>query len=277
LLRQRKGEAGECNPRSSARQMSLPALNLPILVYHHLEPNCVPITPYAVFAKQFAKHLDVIRRAGFVTVSFRRLFDAMEGKALLPTRAVIITFDDGYQSFYDLALPELSRRSMTATIFIVAGEIGGVNKWDSNKNYPQRRLMNEHQIREVLAAGMEIASHGWAHRDLTACSETEQQQEIIRSRLELQSRFGVPIEAFAYPYGRFNRRHCVALKEVGYRGGVAVSCNSPNVTQHRFAIWRVYIRAADTALRVRMKISPLYLRLRAWRAQDRFISDVDCN
>jgi peptidoglycan/xylan/chitin deacetylase (PgdA/CDA1 family) len=243
------------------------AFDLPILMYHHIEPDTVPIMPYAVHAGQFAAHLDVIKRAGFQTLNFRELFAAMEGRISIPPKSVIITFDDGYKSFREFAMPALMTRGMTATVFVAAGEIGGENRWDISKGYPRRALMNEQEIRETLAAGMEIGSHGWAHRDLTACSDADQEEEVVRSRDELQKRFGIPIETFCYCYGRYEQRHFGLLKQAGYRGGVAVFCSTSKVTQQPFALWRIYVHGGDTTFRLRMKLTPFYLRLLAWRAR----------
>jgi len=240
-------------------------LDLPILMYHHLEPDGAPITPYAIPAGVFATHLEVLRSAGFVTLSFHQLFEVLEGKRKRPAKAAVLTFDDGYESFRTLALPALVAQGMTATVFVVAGAIGGVNHWDLPQGYPRRALMDEVALKEIVAAGMEIGSHGWAHRDLTACTESELAEEFVRSRQEIRDCLGIQADFFAYPYGHYSRSYFPLLERAGYRGAVTIFSDEPTVTHARYAMRRVLAHAGDTAWRFRLKLSPLYLHYVAWR------------
>jgi peptidoglycan/xylan/chitin deacetylase (PgdA/CDA1 family) len=154
---------------------------------------------------------------------------------------------------------------MSATVFLVAGELGGCNRWDLEEGFPRRALMTDTGVREVLAQGIEIGSHGWAHRDLRVCSGSELDEELVRSRDELQQRFGVRIETFAYPYGRHAARHFQPVAQAGYRAAVSIFSNAPTVTHNPFMMRRIYVHAGDTPGRFRFKLSPLYLRYVAWR------------
>jgi peptidoglycan/xylan/chitin deacetylase (PgdA/CDA1 family) len=244
-----------------------PCFDLPILMYHHIEPDGVPITPYAVHAGQFVSQLDRLCAAGFTTLSFQDLFAALEGKAKLPAKPVIVTFDDGYESFRKLALPAMISRRMKATVFVVAGEIGGFNRWDSERGIPRRQLLDEAGIRAVMAAGMEIGAHGWAHRNLCECPPPELEEEIFRSKKELESRFGAAQQMFSYPYGAHSKEHFPLLQRAGYSGAVSIFSDQPAVTSNLFSMRRIYVHAGDTAWRFRFKLSPLYLRYVAWRAR----------
>lgn len=242
-----------------------PCLNLPILMYHHIEPKGVPITPYAVHDGQFAGQLDQLVSAGFTTLSFQDLFGALEGRAKLPARPVILTFDDGYESFRELAVPALAARQMKATVFIVAGRIGEDNCWDREQAIPARRLMDDNGIKDIMAAGMDIGAHGWVHRNLCQCTPPELEEEIFRSRKELETRFGVAPQIFSYPYGSHSSKHFPLLQQAGYLGAVSIFSDQPTVTSNLFAMRRIYVHAGDTAWRFRFKLSPLYLRYVAWR------------
>lgn len=235
-------------------------MNLPILMYHHLEPDGVPLTPYTVHAGAFEKQLDWLRRSGFIPLTFQDLFAALDVGAPLPAKPVILTFDDGYESFRELALPRLAARNMKATVFIVAGEIGNFNRWDVERGIAKRALMGAAGIQEIVTSGMEIGSHGWVHRNLNECSATEQQEEISRPGPELERRFGVRPQAFAYPYGAHSRRHFDWLQAAGYRGAVSIFSDQPAVTTNLFSMRRIYIHPGDGRFRFRMKMSPLYLR-----------------
>jgi peptidoglycan/xylan/chitin deacetylase (PgdA/CDA1 family) len=239
------------------------SFDLPILMYHDLEADDSR-TEFSISIDQFESHLDWLRNHGFTTIGFNGLLAALEGHPL-PSKPAMITFDDGYESFRRLAVPALAARHMTATVFIVAGEIGGFNRWDSSTGGPERALMDEQGIREVLGAGIEVGSHGWNHRDLTRCSPPELEAEIVRSRHALRDRFGDVAEVFAYPYGRHSVGHFDQLESAGYRAAVSIFSLAATVTGNVYAMRRIHIHSEDTSLRFKAKVSAPYLRYAAWR------------
>ena len=245
--------------------MSSTSFDLPILMYHHQEADGNSLSPYAIHAGHFIDQLDALMRAGFVTLSFQELFTMLAGKIPIPPRAVIITFDDGYESFRQLALPALLSRKMKATVFIVAGRIGADNDWDRACGIPVRKLMDDDGIRTMLSAGMEIGAHGWAHRNQCQCSTPELEEEIFKSRNELELRFGTAPVIFSYPYGAHAKSNFPLLQKAGYSGAVSIFSDQPAVTSNLFSMRRIYIHAGDTGWRFRLKLSPPYHRYVAWR------------
>jgi FkbM family methyltransferase len=241
-------------------------IDVPILLYHHLVARG-PVDPafYEISVDQFEKQLDLLHRGHFETVTLERLFQIIEGDRPYPRRMAVITFDDAPRSFIQLALPALLARKMTASVFVPAAEIGGTNRWDTARGFPERAVMTENEIREIMDAGIEIGAHGWAHRDLTRCSDAELHEEIFDSRREMQRRLGLAPDFFAYPYGKGFSRLYPLLAEAGYRGAVSIFCNEPTVTANRFCMRRIYIHSGDSALRFRIKLSRAYQRYKAFR------------
>lgn len=71
---------------------------------------------------RFALHLDWLRKHTRV-VGESDLIDALDGRAPLPPRAVLITCDDGDRSILEHALPALEERGLPAVAFVVSGVI----------------------------------------------------------------------------------------------------------------------------------------------------------
>jgi peptidoglycan/xylan/chitin deacetylase (PgdA/CDA1 family) len=244
-------------------------MNLPILMYHHLESGAPSGYPYSIPVATFERHLNDIQRWGYQTITFHELFEALSGKGTLPSRPVIISFDDAYTSVSELAIPLLRARAMKATIFAIADFIGRTNEWDTAQGMPELALMDSQLLKSALADGMELGSHTCTHPNLTKVCDSQQEDEISRSKLQLEAEFGQAIEAFCYPYGGHTQQMQPMLERSGYRGAVSIFSNEPDVTGHPYQMRRVYPHAADSSWRFRLKLSRPYLayvarRDRAW-------------
>jgi peptidoglycan/xylan/chitin deacetylase (PgdA/CDA1 family) len=249
-------------------------MDLPILLYHHLvEGENVDAGHYEVSLRQFEEQLDTLRRLKFETIHFATLTEMMEGREKPRPRMAIITFDDAFRSFHQLALPALKRRGMRATVFVPAGEIGGSNRWDGAKGFPRREIMSEDELREIAADGMEIGSHGWAHRSLPECSDAEAREELVRSRERLHA-LGHAADVFAYPHGHYSQTSKELVAAAGYRAAVSIFSDAPSVTADRYAMRRIYVHPGDTPWRFRGKLSRPYLRLMARRGKPAEASPV---
>lgn len=118
--------------------------------------------------------------------------------------AVALTFDDGYKSFLDHALPVLDRLGFPATVFVVSGLCGRRNEWiPPGQGLPLLELMGWDDLRR-LPATIEIGSHTVCHSDLVRLPATEVERELRQSRTEIEDRVGREVTAFAYPYGISN-------------------------------------------------------------------------
>ena len=239
--------------------------DIPILLYHHLVAgNDVNPATYEMSIRQFEQQLDLLGRWGFTVISFATLLRVMKGLEPRRPRTVIITFDDAFHSFFELAFPALKQRGMRATVFVPAGEIGGTNRWDAAAGYPQHPVMRDAELREIAAAGIEIGSHGWAHRSLPKCSDLKAREELVRSRERL-GELGLAPEVFAYPYGHYSSRCVEMVNEAGYQAAVSIFSDARSVTANRFAMRRIYVHPGDTPFRFRCKLSRAYLRYKAMR------------
>jgi peptidoglycan/xylan/chitin deacetylase (PgdA/CDA1 family) len=209
--------------------------------------------------------LDAIQRAGLETISLGQLFDGLDGKAPLPRKPIVLTFDDAYRNIRQVAWPLMQERTMTGTLFAVADHVGGSNEWDRAKGMPRLELMEASELKELADAGWEIGSHGCRHLELAKANETQQHDEIFRSKLVLESLLEVSPEFYAYPYGSYTESAKAMLHESGYRGAVSMFSHAASVTADRFCLRRIMPHRGDSALSFRMKLSPLYLRYVAWR------------
>lgn len=244
-------------------------MNIPILMYHDIHAVSESGYAYGISKEQFRSQLECLRENGFNSISFNQLFRHLKNRALLPARPVILSFDDGYTSFLDHAVPLMSDFGFHGTVFLVAGQLGGYNSWDSPDARSRLKLMGRSQVREVLAAGFEIGSHSMRHPDHAALTVEEICREVEDSRKLLEDEFGCMIAAYSYPYGRHDARCTAAVKAAGYSGAVSIFSNSPDVTQNVYSMRRIFPHRGDGRWRFAFKVSTLYLRIKAFRDRRR--------
>lgn len=214
---------------------------LPILMYHRVAPTGAPTTAsYRVTPEGFEDHLRYLRKAGFYSVSLEDWHSAMAARRPLPGRAIAITFDDGYQDFYEYAHPLLKKYGFTATVFLVADLIGRSNLWDEayGEEIP---LMGWQEIHQLRDEGIIFGSHTLSHRPLTSLSVKEILQEGERSRTLLERGLGVPVTAFAYPYGDFNAVVEHLIGDCGYMVGLSCRLGLSRFQDRLLALPRIGI------------------------------------
>jgi peptidoglycan/xylan/chitin deacetylase (PgdA/CDA1 family) len=250
---------------------SLASIDVPILMYHDVVVGDVAdrSAAFAVTLPRFRGQLDYLEAKQFSVLDFAQLMEILAGRARRPSKAVLLTFDDGYRSFAQFVVPELLRRNMKATVFLLPNAIGGENDWDADTGKPLSPLMDEAEVRGVIAAGMDIGAHGLNHRDLNTCSREEAEGEIAESKQALVRRFGVSPKVFAYPFGRYNTTLFPLLEKSGYVAAVSIFSDQRSVTEQPFAMRRIYVHEADGTVRFSLKLSPLYARVVAWRDRRR--------
>src|ERR1035441_8513231 len=131
------------------------------------------LNKWRVEEEDFHWQLDALLRRGYRGAALGELLEAPSAER----RRAVLTFDDGYRGVFERALPALLARGFSATVFVVADRIGGVNDWDGET--PGEPLLSADEIRALHAAGVEIGSHGATHRALTRLSDGELSRELV--------------------------------------------------------------------------------------------------
>lgn len=217
-----------------------------ILMYHSVQD--VPCDPHglSVTSARFCEQMAWLAKCGLRGVSVETLVAAMRrGRA----RGLVgITFDDGYVSVLENAVPQLLRYGFTATMFVVSGRLGGINEWDAEPVWP---LMSAHQVLELAAAGMEIGSHGTTHTHLVGLEADQLSSEVGESRSKLSELLGRPIRGFAYPYGNMDASVRLAVRDAGYSYACAVETSMADLGI--MALPRITLGQRDSSKRMTIR------------------------
>lgn len=175
---------------------------LPILMYHYIRDyndttDQIGVN-LSVSPATFRQQLETLKQAGYTPITFQDLSHD------LPTKPVILTFDDGYADAYTTAFPILKEQQMTAVFYLVSGFLN------------QDRYVTDAQAKELDAAGMEIGAHTVHHRNLSDMNTAGQRTELAESKNYLERLLGKPVTALCYPAGKYNQTTVSLAKELGY-------------------------------------------------------------
>jgi peptidoglycan/xylan/chitin deacetylase (PgdA/CDA1 family) len=217
-----------------------------IMMYHGVadvaeDPNHLFVSP-----SRFAEQMAWLSHHGLRGVDVGTLVDAM--RAGRQRGLVGITFDDGYLSVLETALPVLRRHGFGASAYIISDRLGGTNEWDEGPTWP---LMSAGQVRELAAAGIEIGSHAATHLRLAGASPAQLTAEVSASRASLAALLGTEIRGFAYPYGSMDAAARQAVRDAGYDYACAVEAATPEIGL--MALPRIYVGQQDDARRMAAK------------------------
>jgi peptidoglycan/xylan/chitin deacetylase (PgdA/CDA1 family) len=181
------------------------------LLYHSLSD--APLDPLAVPPGLFVQHMEWLARNGCSVISSDALVRAIrEGHDLAKT--VVLTFDDAFRDFYEVAMPVLTRCGFPATVFVATGRIGQSSDWGVLS--PARPLMNEDELLKVASSGHELGSHTVTHVSLPSIDDATLRRELAESLSYLRSLTRRDRIPFAYPYGRCGPREHAAVGAAGY-------------------------------------------------------------
>jgi len=183
-----------------------------IIMYHHISTQTPPST--STSPDDFIKHLDSLEENGFEIWSLDRIAQQIKRRRPLPDKIAAITFDDGYISVYEEALPILKERKLPFTIFINADPV----------NEKRPLYMSWEQLKEAQEAGGIIANHTLSHPHLNRKLENETtadwlkrvEYEITANQQEIIQHLGDAPKLFAYPYGEYTPEVQKLVKKMGY-------------------------------------------------------------
>jgi len=218
-------------------------LRIPVVMYHRVVATAAEGGKHGIWVtrERFDAQLTSLERRGFTSVTFRDVSAHLDGRRALPRRPILLTFDDGYADNHGLAFPLLKRHGMTAVVFLVGDSGIRSNAWDAGEGEPPVPLLDDAQVTEMSAAGVEFGSHTATHTRLTSLSPERLAAELEGSRRSLEARLGVRVLSLCYPYGAVSPAVKEATAAAGYRFGVASDSGPARFGDDLFEIRRAQV------------------------------------
>jgi biofilm PGA synthesis lipoprotein PgaB len=214
-----------------------------VLGYHDISVHGQKLPPFdrmAVADRNFEEHIEWLLAHGYHFISLQQVIDAHAGKAVLPGKAILLTFDDGFESFYTRVFPVLKAHRIPAVEALIGTWMDGADKPDVPGFKP---ILNWAQVRELQASGLvEIASHTFdMHRSIDsnpqggrAPSVTTRRYMPVSQRYENDAEYAARLNAgmrrssdfifqntgkrprvMVWPFGEYNSLAVAAAKKAG--------------------------------------------------------------
>lgn len=231
------------------------ARSIPILTYHSISSREGPTN---IPADVFRAQMDVLAKTGTNVLSLDEFHDWHRGKTEVSDRSIVITFDDAFADFSDVAFPILDAHGFPACVFAPVACLGAAEDWHGAEE-PPRLLMSLKQIKTLAAKGITFGAHSLTHPDLRTLDDKEMKSEIDESGRELSESIGAPVRFFAPPYGTSNAAVRRKIAEnyalsVGVRLGIATRSSPlfdlPRIEMHYFRDpkrWETFVRKGGSA------------------------------
>jgi peptidoglycan/xylan/chitin deacetylase (PgdA/CDA1 family) len=232
---------------------------LRVLCYHAISDlgGDPVVEPYGVPPARFHHQLDSLQRAGYQFIHPDELLGYLDGRAGLPRRPLLLTFDDCYADLLSTALPELVDRGIPAVAFAVSGCIGDSNRWDQAAGAASLPLLDIPGLETLERSGVEIGAHSRSHRSLTEVNPGELAGETAGATSDLAETGLRSPRLFAYPHGDHSAEVRQAVRQAGYAAAFTASPGRILPSSDRYALPRVDIRRHHAGLRFRLRVALL--------------------
>ena len=186
---------------------------VPILCYHQIRDwrpkDSQSSKDYIIPTGAFREQMQMLADSGYHTVLPDQLYAYLTTGAKLPSKPVMLTFDDGDLDQYETAVPILEKHGFKGAFFIMTVAIGRRGK---------QPYMDKTQIKDLSDRGHAIGAHTWDHHNVKKYQGDDWKIQVEEPKAKLEAIIGKPIKYFAYPFGLWNKQ---ALPEIQKRGYVA--------------------------------------------------------
>jgi peptidoglycan/xylan/chitin deacetylase (PgdA/CDA1 family) len=196
-------------------------VSVPILAYHRVGPTVAD--SMTITTAVFEAQLQYLQDNGYTVIPLRSLIDYRLGKAPAPPpRSVVITFDDGHRSVYEVALPLIRKYNVPVTLFIYPSAI-------SNAHAPY--AMSWEQLGELAGSGLfDVQSHTYWHpnfkKEKKRLAPDEYRRlvaiQLQKSRAALEKHLATKVDLLAWPFGIYDDELLESAQQAGYAAAFSI-------------------------------------------------------
>lgn len=186
---------------------------VPILCYHQVR-NWKPTDgkvgkDYIVEIQNFKDQMKMLADSGYHTILPDQLYAYLNTGAALPSKPIMLTFDDTDMDQFTIVRPTLDKLGFKAVYFIMTVSIGRKGKFVD--------YMTKEQIKQLSDEGNVIGSHTYDHKNFKKYAGKDWEEQLDKPTKKLEEITGKKMTEFAYPFGLWNAEGIPELKKRGFR------------------------------------------------------------
>ncbi len=231
---------------------------IPILMYHQIaeveqdkDPFGIALTP-----EKFEQQMHYLHKKNYRCLHLSEAGNYWQRGLDLPKRSFVLTFDDGYRDIYTTVWSILDRFGFTATIFLVAEQVGNQSNWQGQSDSLSVPLMSWSEIRELARYGFTFGNHTLTHLRLPTLNDNQAKVEIVQSKNIIEDKLGIEINLFSYPYTASDIR----IQQIVEDSGHILACGGDRGQWGLFNIWRTECFGDDSLHTFALKAKKWYQR-----------------
>ncbi|WP_111858343.1 poly-beta-1,6-N-acetyl-D-glucosamine N-deacetylase PgaB [Acinetobacter sp. CFCC 10889] len=250
---------------------------LTIIGYHEITDHERALIPqYAIKSKQFAEQIKSLKKDGFHFISVDQLIKANQGKYKLPKKPLLLTVDDGYQSFYKYAYPIVKEKRIPVVLSVVGSWLETQDKQVSfgDQKIPRSDILTWAELKEMQDSGyVEIGNHSYdLHRGIlgnpqgnsepaattrlySAENKSYESDQAYAERIytdlkknnDLLQQHGIRSpRVMVWPYGQYNMKTVEIAKQLGMPITITLDDGSNDVKQSLSHLNRILVESDTT-------------------------------
>jgi peptidoglycan/xylan/chitin deacetylase (PgdA/CDA1 family) len=225
-------------PTPDAQAQSRQA-RVPILMYHYVEPWPAGADEIrknlTVRPEDFTAQIEYLHQQGYETLSLYDLVYALTLGRSLPPKAVIVTFDDGYRSLPQYAVPTMERLGYRGTIFVITEFMD--NGLAAYLTWPEAE--------SLYARGWKIEPHSKSHEQMAGRDRAFQLYQMLGSIQTVAAHIGVQPRFFSYPSGKYDDTTLQLARELNLWGAVTVEFGRTHTVKDLYTLTRVRVSGQE--------------------------------
>lgn len=201
------------NPASAAEILARE--QVPILCYHQIRnwkaTDSKGAKDYIVPIAEFKAQMKMLSDSGYHTILPDQLFSYLKYGTKLPSKPIMLTYDDTVIDQYNVAEAEMKKYGFKGVFFIMTVSLGRPN------------YMSKAQVKSLSDNGHVIGSHTWDHHNVKKYQGEDWVTQIEKPTKTLEEITGKDIKYFAYPFGLWNPEAIPELKKRGFDGAFVLA------------------------------------------------------
>ena len=200
-----------------------------ILLYHNVtdEKKISSKDDLYVHIDDFREQLDYLKNENFNVITLEKLYEIRQKNEKVPEKTVILTFDDGDKSSYDIVFPELEKRGLKASFFVTTRQLN------------DKGFVTKDNLVEMHKAGHDIESQGHNNEDFVESSIAQVHKSLYLSKKILEETLNKKVLFLVYPNSSFNSEIIRLAQDVGYQW--ALSTEPGKFYDHYLVMERVSV------------------------------------